>query len=150
MELHSLKKVTARSAKRPGRGLGSGKGKTGGRGYKGQKARGKSPLGFIGGTLPLYKKLPYNRGHHRDGIHSSNRNVEVIALNVSRLQAFENKATVDLASLIEKKIISEREAKHGVKIIGGGELKVSLTVKLPVSMGAGAAIEKAGGTVVTE
>ncbi len=62
MKLHQLSVVSHRSKKRVGRGLGSGKGKTGGRGTKGQKARGKIALGFIGGTLPLYKKLPYRRG----------------------------------------------------------------------------------------
>ncbi len=150
MALHNLLKVTKTSNKRLGRGLGSGKGKTGGRGTKGQKARGKVQQGFIGGTLPIYKKLPYNRGHHRDGMHRSARMHSSATVNVAALQAFANKDVVDIASLIEKKLVSERDAKNGVKIIGKEDIKVALTVKLPVSMGAGASIEKAGGTVVTE
>ena len=62
MQLHKLFKTTDKKAKRVGRGLGSGKGKTSGRGMKGQKSRENIPAGFIGGTLPLYKKLPYRRG----------------------------------------------------------------------------------------
>src|SRR3989338_1055175 len=62
MKLSNLSKTIERSSKRVGRGTGSGKGKTGGRGSKGQKARGKIPAAFVGGSLPLYKKLPFVRG----------------------------------------------------------------------------------------
>ena len=148
MKLNELMKITKRSSKRLGRGLGSGKGKTVGRGTKGQKARGKVPASFMGGTMPLYKKLPYKRGFHRDGIHSSaSLSKKFKVLNLDDLKLFKNKAEVTSESLVELKVIKESELRHGVKILGTGEIDKILTVKIAVSETARAKIEAAGGSV---
>ena len=150
MKLHELGKVVSRSKKRLGRGIGSGKGKTAARGTKGQKARGKIAPGFIGGSLPIYKKLPYRRGHHRAGFHDSTKVTgKRVPLGVGKLDAFKAGATIDLQSLIEQKLVKESAAKkYGVKVVATGEIGKGLTVKLPVSRGAAGKIEKAGGKVV--
>lgn len=140
MKLHQLLKVKYRSKKRLGRGLGSGKGKTAGRGTKGQKARGKIPVGFVG-SLPLYKKLPLKRGY---GNFKPSEKFKIIKL--SALDIFPAKSVVDLEQLIKMNIISPKMAKKGVKILGG-EIKKALTVKLAVSKGAKKMIEKHGGKV---
>ncbi len=144
MKLHALEKIVARKQKRLGQGLGSGKGKTGGRGQKGQKARGKVALGFIGGTLPLYKKLPF-----RKGLGNSRRSVKPIAVSLSKLVLFKKGEIVTLQSLIDKKIVAEGKAKnHGVKIMADGEIKTALNISLPVSRSAASKIEKAGGKIL--
>lgn len=144
MLLHSLPKITDRSKKRPGRGLGSGKGKTGGRGQKGQKARGKIPLAPVGGGLILYKKLPFKRGW-------GNRKVspKPVIINLSKLESLKAKSVVDIESLIKMGLVSEREVKDkGIKILGDKEIKVALEVKVPVSKKAQELIAKAGGSVL--
>lgn len=144
MKLNNLPKILARPKKRLGRGLGSGKGKTGGRGMKGQKARGRVALGFIGGTLPIYKKIPYRRG-----LGNKIRGIKMLPVPVSKLSIFKVSSTVNLESLITAGIVKMDEAKkHGVKIVNGGNLSIALTVNLPVSKTAAAVIEKAGGKVV--
>lgn len=144
MKLNNLLKVTKRSGKIVGRGIGSGKGKTAGRGTKGQKARGRIPVGFIGGTLPLYKKLPYNRGQRNMKSRSN-----ALAVPLSKLKVFKSDSEIDLQSLIDNKIVSSIDAKkRGVKIVGSGEVPAKLTVKLPISVGAGKIIEASGGKVV--
>lgn len=127
--------------KRLGRGIGSGKGKTSGRGTKGQKARGKIPATFTG-SLALYKKLPLKRG-------KGNRRVSVKPklINLSRLSVFKPKTIIDIGKLVEEEIVSQKEAERGVKILDGGEIKIALTVKLPVSIAARRNLEKAGGKV---
>ena len=106
---------------RRGRGHGSGNGKTAGKGHKGQKARsGATRPGFEGGQMPLYRRIP-KRGF-------TNRNTkEIVGINVSALEAFENDAVVSVAALIEKGII--KNPKDGVKILGNGELTKKLTVQ---------------------
>ena len=102
---------------RRGRGHGSGNGKTAGKGHKGQKARSGAPrIGFEGGQMPLYRRLP------KRGFKNINT-VEIITVNVSRLEAFDNGATVDVDALLEKGIISN--PKDGVKILGNGEAQRS-------------------------
>lgn len=146
MNLHNLLKITTRSKKRVGRGIGSGRGKTAGRGTKGQKARGKVPLGFIGGTLPLYKKLPFKRGFKRGRGYSPK--IKPLPVNLSKLSGLEKNTTVDIQALIDKNIVKAANVKkRGVKIVAGGEIKVSLTIKLPISASAAKQIEKAGGKV---
>lgn len=143
MKLHQLIKTTTRGRKRVGRGIGSGKGKTAGRGTKGAKARGKIPLGFIGGTLPLYKKLPFRRGLGNPKV-----SVKMLPINVSSLSIFSSHSKVDIASLIQSGIVKEKEIrKVGVKIVGRGGLDIPLTVSLPTSKSAAAVIEKAGGRI---
>ena len=106
---------------RRGRGHGSGNGKTAGKGHKGQKARsGATRPGFEGGQMPLYRRLP-KRGF-------KNRNtLEIVSINVSVLEKFENGATVDVDALVQSGVISN--PKDGVKILGNGELTKKLTVQ---------------------
>ena len=106
---------------RRGRGHGSGNGKTAGKGHKGQKARSGAPrVGFEGGQMPLYRRIP-KRGF-------LNRNTkDIVAINVSALEKFENGATVDIAALLDAGVI--KNEKDGVKILGNGELTKKLTVQ---------------------
>lgn len=139
MRLHELVKIQKRPKKRVGRGLGSGKGKTAGRGTKGQKARGKIPVGFSG-DLAFYKKLP-----RRKGMGNSTVSVKPRLITLSALSVFKNKTVVDISELLRAKIISEKDSKRGVKILGTGELTQALIVKLPVSKSARQKIESRGG-----
>ena len=123
---------------RRGRGHGSGNGKTAGKGHKGQKARSGAPRpGFEGGQRPLYRRIP-KRGF-------TNRNTkEIVAINVSVLEKFDNDTEVTVATLIENGII--KNPRDGVKILGNGELTKKLTVKVNAfSESAKAKIEAAGG-----
>ena len=106
---------------RRGRGHGSGNGKTAGKGHKGQKARSGSPRpGFEGGQMPLYRRIP-KRGftciNHKD----------IVAINVSVLDRFEDGAEVTVDTLVECGIV--KNPRDGVKILGNGELTKKLTVK---------------------
>lgn len=124
---------------RRGRGHGSGNGKTAGKGHKGQKARSGQPrIGFEGGQMPLYRRLP-KRGF-------KNRNhKEIVAINVSALEVFENGTTVDVEALMAKGIINN--PADGVKVLGNGELTKKLNVKVNAySESAKEMIEKLGGT----
>ncbi|MCM1185040.1 MAG: 50S ribosomal protein L15 [Lachnoclostridium sp.] len=124
---------------RKGRGHGSGNGKTAGKGHKGQKARSGAPRpGFEGGQMPLYRRIP-KRGF-------TNRNAkDIVAVNVSALEGFENGATVDVAALKEAGII--KNPRDGVKILGNGDLTKKLTVKVNAfSASAKEKIEALGGT----
>lgn len=142
MNLTSLTKVTAGKKRRLGQGHGSGRGKTAGRGTKGQKARGKIPLSFEGGALALVKRLPFRRGKGKNKVFKK----KPIIVNVKALNLLPKGTVVNVQSLAKYGLINEQEAKiYGVKILGDGELTVSLTVKLPVSKGAEQKIKKAGG-----
>lgn len=144
MHLNTLTSITKRSKKRVGLGHGSGRGKTSGRGTKGQKARGDVPLDFEGGALPLIKRLPFLRGKGRNKSIQKDR----LVLNVGDLSVFEKGATVDLETLAKKGLIDLKVAQEaGVKILGDGEVNIVLTVKLPVSKSAAEKITKAGGTI---
>lgn len=143
MKLHELEHAEgARTAHyRKGRGIGSGNGKTAGKGHKGQNARtggGKAP-GFEGGQNPLYRRLP------KFGFKNVNH-VNFASVNVERLNAFEDGTVVTAALLIEKGIV--RKEYCGLKILGGGKLSKKLTVQAnKFSKSAQAAIESAGGSV---
>lgn len=141
MKLHELTKITKRVQKRLGRGIGSGKGKTAGRGTKGQKARGKIPATFTG-NLSLYRKLPLRRGKGNPPASTKQK-----LISLSKLNVFKSEEIVDLSKLLEAKIISSKEAKKGIKVLGNGEIDRALTIKLPVSAAARSKIEKAGGKV---
>lgn len=124
---------------RRGRGHGSGNGKTAGKGHKGQKARSGAPRpGFEGGQMPLYRRLP-KRGF-------KNRNTkEIVAINLSVLERFEDGATVDVDALIEAGVV--KNPRDGVKILGNGELTKKLNVKVDAfSASAKEKIEALGGT----
>ena len=123
------------------RGLGhaSGNGKTAGKGHKGQKARSGAPRpGFEGGQMPLYRRLP-KRGF--TNINSK----EIVGINVSALERFENDSVVSVETLLETGVI--KNPQDGVKILGNGELTKKLVVKANAfSEGAKAKIEAVGGT----
>ena len=124
---------------RRGRGHGSGNGKTAGKGHKGQKARSGAPrIGFEGGQMPLYRRLP------KRGFKNRNR-LEIVAINISALEKFDNGADVTVDTLIESGIV--KNPKDGVKILGNGELTKKLNVKANAfSASAKEKIEALGGT----
>ena len=124
---------------RRGRGHGSGNGKTAGKGHKGQKARSGAPRpGFEGGQMPLYRRIP-KRGF------TNRYTMEIVAINVSALECFDNGATVDVNALVEAGII--KNPRDGVKILGNGELTKKLDVKVDAfSASAKEKIEALGGT----
>ena len=141
MELSNLRPAAGSNQNkfRKGRGHGSGNGKTAGYGHKGQKARSGAPRpGFEGGQMPLYRRLPkrgFKNYNHKD----------MVAVNIGRLEVFEDGATVDVQALLEKKII--KECRDGVKILGNGELTKKLNVKADAfSASAKEKIEALGGT----
>ena len=141
MKLHELKAPagSSRDRKRRGRGTATGQGKTGGRGMNGQKSRsgGGVRLGFEGGQMPLYRRIP-KRGF-------LNRNTkEIVAINMSKLEVFEDGATVTIDAMKEVGII--KNPKDGVKILGSGELTKKLTVQANAfSASAKEKIESLGG-----
>ena len=145
MKMHELRPAEGAmtSAKRLGRGIGSGLGKTSGKGHKGQNARSGGGVrpGFEGGQMPLVRRIP------KRGFNNRFRKVYSI-VNISALEAkFENGAVVDAEALIVSGILSKIE-DAGVKVLGGGELTKALTVKADkFSASAKEAIEKAGGSV---
>ena len=143
MNLHELSPAAGSNTKayRKGRGAGSGNGKTGGRGQKGQWARsgGGVRVGFEGGQMPLARRLP-KRGFHN--IFAK----PLEAINVSVLDKFEDGAVVDAKALLEKGILSKCE--FGVKILGNGSITKKLTVQASAfSASAKEKIEAAGGKV---
>ena len=148
MKLNELrnKDGATKTGKRIGRGIGSGKGKTGGRGVKGQKARsGVAINGFEGGQMPLYRRLP-KRGFNKPFAKEYNE------VSLGRIQAaidakkLDPKETVDAAALVKAGVV--RRAKDGVRLLGGGELKAKVSFDLAhATKSAVAAVEKAGGSV---
>jgi large subunit ribosomal protein L15 len=132
---------------RVGRGIGSGKGKTGGRGVKGQTSRaGVAVNGFEGGQMPLYRRLPkrgFNNLFAKD-LNEVNLGRIQQAVEAGKLDA---KGAVTVEALVAAGVIT-RQAKDGVKILGNGELKTKLSFEVAgASKSAVAAIEKAGGSV---
>lgn len=131
---------------RVGRGIGSGKGKTGGRGVKGQKSRsGVAIKGYEGGQMPIHMRLP------KRGFKNPFR-LEFNAVNIGRIQTaidagrLDKGAKVDASALVAAGVI--RRVKDGVRLLGNGELTVKLDIEVAgVSAGAKAAVEKAGGSV---
>ena len=141
MNLSSLKPAegaVSSDSFRRGRGDGSGNGKTAGKGHKGQKARSGAPRpGFEGGQMPLYRRIP-KRGF------TSRNHKEIVAINLSVLERFEDGAEVSVASLIEAGVV--KNPRDGVKILGNGELTKKLTVKANAfSKAAAEKIEALGG-----
>lgn len=124
---------------RRGRGHGSGNGKTAGKGHKGQKARSGAPrLGFEGGQMPLYRRIP------KRGFTNRNRK-EFVAINISTLERFDNGAEVSIETLMASGIV--KNPQDGVKILGNGELTKKLNVKASAfSASAKEKIEAIGGT----
>ena len=141
MKLHELSPVAGSThvGKRKGRGVGTGNGKTGGRGHKGQHARsgGKTRIGFEGGQMPLARRIP-KRGFNN--IYAE----PLTAVNLACLNVFEDGAEVDAAALIEKGII--HDCPYGLKVLSNGNLTKKITVKAAAfSESAKTKIEQAGG-----
>ena len=141
MKLHELAPVAGSTfeGKRKGRGVGTGNGKTGGRGHKGQHARsgGKTRVGFEGGQMPLVRRIP-KRGFNN--IYAK----PLTAINLAVLNRFEDGAVVDAAALIEAGIISS--CPNGLKVLSNGNLTKKVTVKAAAfSATAKEKIEQAGG-----
>jgi large subunit ribosomal protein L15 len=130
-----------RSKDRVGRGIGSGWGKTAGRGQKGQKARrNMHKLGFQGGQMPLQRRLP------KIGFNNVNFGTRYAPVNVGDLEVFEAGTVVDEAALRQARIVRGRW--DGVKLLADGELARKLTLKVDkISAAAKEKVEKAGGTV---
>lgn len=135
-----------RPRKRVGRGIGSGKGKTAGRGHKGQKSRsGVSIKGFEGGQMPIHRRLP-KRGFNNIFAKDYNE------VNVGRLQAAVDKKLLDakkpvtVEALVQAGLV--KQVKDGVRLLGNGELSAKLAIEVTgASAGAIKAVEKAGGSV---
>ncbi len=145
MNIHELSPApnSAKKAKRVGRGIGSGLGKTSGRGQKGQNSRsgGGVRLGFEGGQMPLIRRLP------RRGFNNANFKKQYSIINVSDLEKLDDGSVVDAKLLLDKNIISKVE-DYGVKVLGNGELTKKLTVKAAkFTKSAQEKIEKAGGSI---
>lgn len=143
MRLHELKAAegSTKAPKRRGRGTATGQGKTGGRGMNGQKSRsgGGVRLGFEGGQMPLYRRIP-KRGF------TNPFSKEYSEINVKDLNRFEDGAVVDLEALVNAGVV--KQVKDGVKVLGNGEITKKLTVKAAkFSKSAAEKIEAAGGKV---
>lgn len=142
--MNNLQKITTKKLRRLGQGHGTGRGKTAGRGQKGQNARSKRALSFEGGALPLIKRLPFRRGKGRN----FSLNTKPIIVNLKALNLLPDKSVVDIDVLIKHNIVVSSDAKKfGVKILGDGEVKSAFTVKLPISNKAREKVEKAGGKI---
>jgi large subunit ribosomal protein L15 len=144
LKLYELKPVpgSKKAPKRKGRGLGSGSGKTAGRGHKGQNARSGGGVrpGFEGGQMPLYRRVP------KRGFNNKLFAKEYAEVNVSELNVFEDNAVVTAESLKDKGLI--KKELDGVVILGNGEISKSLTVKAArFTKTASEKIEAAGGKV---
>ncbi len=149
MELHQLagRPGARKTRKRIGRGIGSGKGKTGGRGGKGQTARsGVRIKGFEGGQMPLHRRLP------KRGFKNTMFARKLNEVNLGRIQAaidagmLDAAGKIDAAALVKAGVL--RRTKDGVRLLGGGEIKAKVTLSVyGASKSAVAAVEKAGGTV---
>ena len=149
MELHDLsgRPGARKTRKRIGRGIGSGKGKTGGRGGKGQTARsGVRIKGFEGGQMPLHRRLP------KRGFKNTKFARKLNEINLGRIQAAIDAGTLDAAAKIDAAALVKagllRRAKDGVRLLGAGEIKAKVALAVfGASKSAVAAVEKAGGTV---
>ena len=151
INLHSLKPAQSRKErKRIGRGLGSGKGRYSGRGIKGQKSRAgshKMRAGFEGGQMPIYMRLGKQRGStSKDAMPIGPFRTSTAPVNVGSLDRFDDGAEVTPETLVEKGLL--KNTKIDVKLLGNGELKKKLTVRVhAISATAREKVEQAGGTV---
>ena len=151
MNLTDLKpnEGATRPRKRLGRGIGSGTGKTCGKGHKGDKARGHTRVGFEGGQTPTHRRLPHLRGTRGANAGQSRpKSVEYAVVNLSALERFDNGTVVTPELLIDLGVTGA--LKHGIKILGNGELTKKLTVQAhQFSKSAQEKIAALGGTTET-
>jgi large subunit ribosomal protein L15 len=151
LNLTTLKPAQSRKdRKRVGRGMGSGKGRYSGRGIKGQKSRAgshKMRAGFEGGQMPIYMRLGKQRGAtSKDAMPIGPFRTSTVPVNVAALDLFDDGAEVTPEALVEKGVI--KNTKTDVKLLGSGELKKKLTVRVhAISATAREKVEQAGGTV---
>ena len=146
MKLNTLNSKTSRKKKRLGRGIGSSKGKTSGRGHKGQKSRsGVAIKSFEGGQMPLYRRLP-KRGFRKI------KDIKVATINLYKIQEFINKnksslsGKINLANLQKAKSVNSKYKK--IKLLGTGEIKGKIDFEVNyISKSAKEKIEKSGGKV---
>ena len=147
MELNTLNSKNSKTKKRLGRGIGSGKGKTSGRGHKGQKSRsGVAIKSFEGGQMPLYRRLP------KRGFKSIKIKKNIAMINLSRIQEIVEKEKnilnnkINLPNLQKSKLINKKYRK--LKLLGGGDLKQKLDIEVDsISKSAKEKVEKLGGKV---
>jgi large subunit ribosomal protein L15 len=144
MILTDITKITTKGKKRVGRGHGSGRGKTSGRGTKGQLARNKPRLDFDGEANPLLRRLPFLRGKGR----FRSLQVKPLIITLDDLNKIPEKESIDIKSLVKYHLVNKKEIQNRrVKILGNGEIQKPLTIKLPISKNAAQKIEKAGGKI---
>lgn len=152
MKLNELSdnKGARKNRMRVGRGIGSGKGKTGGRGVKGQKSRsGVTGIrAYEGGQMPLYMRLP------KRGFNKPNRQ-KFVEVNIGRLQTAVDAGKLDASKKVDAEALVEagvvRRAQDGVRLLGNGKLEAKLNIVVAhASAGAKAAVEKAGGSVAVQ
>ena len=145
MDIHTLKPAEGSKTKgfRVGRGIGSGIGKTSGKGHKGQNARSGGGVrpGFEGGQLPLVRKLPIR------GFNNKNFKKEYSIVNVGDLESFEANTVINLELLYENRVVGKM-LPYGLKVLAGGELTKPLTVQCKkITAAAKEKIEKVGGKI---
>ena len=143
--LNTTGKVTRKKI-RVGRGIGSGKGKTSGRGVKGQKSRsGVSIKAFEGGQMPLYRRLP-KRGFNQFG------RINIAIMNLEKIQSFIDQKTINSSDMINAELLKKlkliNKNSQKLKILGTGEIKVKINIEADlISKSAMEKLEKVGGTV---
>jgi len=145
MKLNELTSSGNAKAFRKGRGVGSGNGKTAGRGHKGQNSRSGGGVrpGFEGGQMPLYRRLP------KRGFNNTKFAKSYIELNIQDLEIFADGTTVDSELLADSGILSVAKVNDGIKVLGSGELTKKLVVKAAkFTASAKEKIEKAGGSAL--
>lgn len=148
MKLNALPKTTTKAKKRLGLGYGSGKGgHTSSRGQKGQTARGSLPVWFEGGQLPQIRRFPFIRGKNR----FKPLQASPCVITLTQLNQFKANSTVGPKQLVDARLISTKElTRRPIKVIATGEIKVPLTIALPISKVAETKIVAAGGQVSRE
>lgn len=146
MKLEKLIKFTDKKPKRIGRGPGSGKGKTSGRGTKGQNARSRLSVThshYEGGQRPIIKRIPFRRGK---GNAKVSQKPQII--NLSTLNSLPKNTVVNKETLIKAKLISKSQINGPIKILGNAQIKVPLTIEVLISKKAAEKIIKSGGKII--
>ena len=147
MKLNTLKPRLLKTKKRLGRGIGSGKGKTSGRGHKGQKSRsGVAIKSFEGGQMPLYRRLP------KRGFNSLSK-IKIAKINLEKIQTFIDKKTINSSDKIDFKLLKKlkiiNKNSQMLKILGTGEIKVKVNIEADlISKSAKEKLEKIGGSIL--